>query len=305
MDPASQTPTLPKRSAYGLVVRIVVTGTLIGAAAYLLNWRPVVDVVTSADPVLVSAAFGTYLAAAFVMAERWRRMLQIDRASVPLVTCFRLYLESFLVGLALPSFVGGDAYRGVRVRRRLDTAARVAVNVVAERIIGAIALFGLAAGGLLAYPAGGLSFGTRALIVLATAAAAAVGTAAVVRIRRLGPHIAQARAYLSPASRGASLLALSTTAHVLGATSVYFAALSVGVGLEWSFYVVLLPALWMLSLIPALGGIGPKEGGLILALTGTGVVEQTAVAATAVVLASRLFASALGGASLLAGSEDG
>jgi hypothetical protein len=296
--------TRAKRPLTAVILRVAVTAALVAVAVVAFDWHPIAAALAGADPSWIAAAFAAYLLAAVAMAERWRRMLATDAASLPLLACIRIYLECFLVGLALPSFLGGDAYRAVRARRHVGGTARVAVNVIAERLIGFTALFALGALGIAIYPIAGWSPGARALVVVAVVAAGLVGVAIVRRIDRLAAYVEQARAYLHPPRCGASLLALSTTAHVLGAASVYFTGLAVGIELAFPFYLVLLPGLWLLSLVPALGGIGPKEGGLIVALTGTGVAEETAVAAAALVLASRLFASALGGVSLVVGSKD-
>lgn len=317
MEPSAAPPSFGAR-AWRLLLRLGVTAALVGVAARVFDLRTFGETLLAASPGWIALSCGSYLIAAAFMAVRWRRLLAKDAARLPWWRCFRIYLESFLVGLALPSLLGGDAYRAVRVRRAMPSLTGAAVNVVAERAIGALALLAFGSLGLLLHPVAGLPLGERVLVLLASvlglllalgvlrlARSALQRVAALEAVRgRLRPLLEQALAYLRPWREGGKLLALSTAAHLFGAASAYFCALAVGIEVGFGYFVLLSPALWLLSLVPSLGGIGPKEGGMVLALLQVGVDEPLALTAAALTLTARLAAAALGALSLILAKAD-
>ncbi|QQR88947.1 MAG: flippase-like domain-containing protein [Myxococcales bacterium] len=248
-----------------------------------------------------------------LMAMRWKRLLQIDAISPGLGELVRYYFESGFVGLFIPTIVGGDVYRIVRITRRFPNAVHSSVNVSIERIIGLFCLLGLGVAGFAAFSVYdlrptlryGIVAGGAGLILLVTFLPSPI-------LSRLAKHISrenrfyavilQLKNYASNPRLVVALVLLSVLSHLASMASTYFAAVSLGIALNPLFYMTVLPAVWLLGMVPSFGGVGPREGGLVFVLAHAGVSAQTAAAVAVLTLFVRVLWAGVGAVLLVTGN---
>jgi len=258
---------------------------------------------------LLTVFFG--LAALTFMARRWQLMVRRDGAEASWGLLFVYYLESCFFNLFLPSAIGGDLFRGVQIYGRLGGARQAAVNIFTERLIGVWSVCLLGGVGLPLYRAEQASLVQAILVtytvvlvvsILLVSRAAQGGVNGVLRalhlerlaeIHRLA--LVQFRNYLTAPRLLAELILVSHLMQFTMIISPYCVGFSAHIALELPFYMLAMPIIWIVSLIPALGGTGPREVSFVYLLVAAGANREAAVAAAGLLLASIVARGLLGG----------
>ncbi|MHB8511007.1 MAG: lysylphosphatidylglycerol synthase transmembrane domain-containing protein [Actinomycetota bacterium] len=88
--------------------------------------------------VIIAAAM--YFLALFVSAFRWREYLEALEFHFPYATLFRLYFVGTFFNAFLPSGVGGDAYKALRIGKARGATPRAFSSVFLDRFAGIVGL---------------------------------------------------------------------------------------------------------------------------------------------------------------------
>lgn len=135
-------------SRRGGVLRVVLRLAIgLGVLAFLLLRDPgsLVDAVAEARPGWVLLGLVTFLVGLGVSALRWRAYLQALDLRLPAGTLLRLYVVGTFFNAFLPTGVGGDAYKALRVGKARSRGPEAFASVFLDRFAGvtALALVGL------------------------------------------------------------------------------------------------------------------------------------------------------------------
>jgi uncharacterized membrane protein YbhN (UPF0104 family) len=319
LDPADAPPvSTPKRGALKLLIRIAVGA---GVLAFLLVkadvgklWHTIRD----AQLGYLVAAMGAIFAGLFVSAFRWKAYLDALELPLPYTTLFRLYYVGTFFNAFLPTGIGGDAYKAVRLGRDRDSMAPAFASVFLDRFAGIVgmAAIGLATSAYLI--AGGkrdVSGGFRVPLLALVLSAGIIGAAFVLlaggerllgggrlvkhegiggRVRRAVRQVHAAGRHPEAAARGylygVLFQGLVFTYHVMIARALGIT----GVPLATFASIVVLSSL--ATMIPlSINGLGFREGAYIWALGRYGVGHDQALAFALLVLALLLLVSLAGG----------
>lgn len=202
----------------------------------------------------------------------------------------RAYAEAELCGLLTPGHVGADAWRVRRLTRTGLSTPDAVAEAGLDRLVGAIGLAAFVGFSATALP-------TRMLLGALGLALAAVVVA--VAVGRLKPHLVPRRALPRPRALAYGVLLsagyqLSICLLLLGAISATGNTLG-PLALLGAF-----GASQLAGAVPGPNGASPRDGALVLALTGLGLPWQAAVGAVALkATLAWLPALLLGGVSLL------
>jgi hypothetical protein len=313
MDEAGGPDELTKgpRSPWKLVLKALVTASVVAALYFLVDFRAVAGRLAHASLPLCAAAIACSLVAVAIMAQRWRLIVRNDGADPSFFDLYSCYLESTFFGLFLPSSVGGDLYRGVRIYGQLGGARRAAVNILAERLIGVwgiclLGMGGMIISGIYRTPLGRGLLAPYAAVLVVSALLVSKSAQRVVnsalRWARLGRiadmhdlALEQWQGYLRAPGLLAKLLALTVIQQGVASVSAYFMGSAAGLSLWFPFYLVAMPITWLASLVPALGGMGPREGTFAYLAIAAGADRQGAVAAAGLFLALNVTLGLVGG----------
>jgi uncharacterized membrane protein YczE/uncharacterized membrane protein YbhN (UPF0104 family) len=74
-----------------------------------------------------------------LMALKWRLLLDIGRARLPVASAIRIYYQDRLAGTLLPSHIRGDLFRVDTVAQRTGVVDPVLASIATEKVIGLIA----------------------------------------------------------------------------------------------------------------------------------------------------------------------
>ena len=259
----------------------------------------------------LAVALGVWLVSVVLSAVRWQRVLVALDLQVPLRTLVSHYLASLFVSNFLPSTVGGDVLRVTRLSSLVGETPRSFASVVLERLTGWLVLPVLTLTALAFNPglrhlgrASGLAFSVAVVtLVLLGGVLFAVGHPAVGgRLtstegwRRFtgAVHLGLERFRRRP------MLALEvlTTSFVYQLTvmlAAFCAADALGLGISWTAILAFMPAVAIVQVLPiTIGGLGVREGALVLFLGPLDVSADHAIALGLLVYGINLVVSLLG-----------
>lgn len=283
LDPAAA--GRPKLAKWGLLAGKMLFS--FGLFAFLFTRMPLTDVVgnlKAANPVLLGGAFTLLFLSNVLGAWQWWHLLEAVGIRIP----FRKVLGFYHVGLFfnnfLPANIGGDIARVVHASRYGETRAAAVSTVVLDRLVGTVALAGLAV--VTTVPAiDRFHLGVIYLALLGFLAVSIVMLWGVlhpkvlpaiervlsrVGLRFLEPHLDDlARRFAAYRSRGrlfAGLLAMATLIQVMRVGVHVIVARALGVTLPLTYFFLFVPLLAVIVSLPiSLNGIGVREGaGMVL-----------------------------------------
>jgi len=273
----------------------------------------------------IKSALGLYtwswlLAATTIMVASWPIAALRWRIFVPSVPLRRL-LELTLIGqfysIVLPGQLAGELAKAYRLAKGRAEAEKLAASVVADRIIGMIALL-LVAGLGMAYSSSRLPatvawifvgmtlalticmFITRAAPVYALVTRS-ISRLEGTRLRVLASSLHRAVAawhdFAGTPRRLFASLALGLVFQALGVLMVAMLGANLGIALPLADWAWIVGVMSLAVLLPiTIGGIGLREGALIGCLGFAGVASATAIALSFGIFAVTLFGALAGGA---------
>lgn len=299
MRPPPVTPELeapapaPQRGLLATTLYAGVTASLVWLLLRAVDFQALLSSFVRAETQLLVVAFLLNLAQVLALAARWQLILRRDGVSLPFARLFGIYFESMFFGLFLPSSLGGDIFRGASAVSAYKSTGRAATGVLVERMIG---VWGVCLLALVVLPFVEVSerlqaafFAISSLVAIGSLLLFA-GTSShvlprILRFFRLGRFAeraealaTQSRTYLREPKLFSLLLGLSILQQLVSIVSTYTVGEALGLDLSLGFYVITMPVVWVLAILPALGGLGPREAALFFALTSEGVPPAEAVA---------------------------
>jgi uncharacterized membrane protein YbhN (UPF0104 family) len=261
------------------------------------------------------------IAGVLLSAWRWRRVLDAFDApgSIP-VLASHSFAGQF-VGNVLPSTIGGDVLRVSRASKTTGSSEVAFASVVLERLSGFLALPVLSLAGFALRPS--LLDADRAWIALAIAGASLamlVAILVVVAHPRLAGRFAGADRWtrfvgaihigmdgLRRRPRLAWRVLAASVVYQLSTVAAEMCAVKVmNVSVPLAAILAFAPAVAMVQVLPlSIGGLGVREGMLVLLLGGLGVSAGAAVGVGLVWYAQTLAASLLGAPAFAMGHRFG
>jgi uncharacterized membrane protein YbhN (UPF0104 family) len=242
------------------------------------------------------AALGVWVAVVGLSVLRWHRVLVGIDLDAPVPTLASHTLAALFVSNFLPSTIGGDVLRVVRLSSDNGDAPGSFASVVLERLTGFVVLPVISLVALCLSPPL-LHLGTASQLALALSVVSLVALAVILAATastRLGGrlaghaswprfvgavHLGIERIRRNPGS--AATVMLSSFAYQLGVVAAAFAASrALGITVGWLPLLAFVPVVAIAQVIPiSVGGLGLREGALVLLLgpLGVGAAQATAL----------------------------
>lgn len=304
----------PRRHPLRFVIRIAIGLAVVGVLiARTPDRGELLDAFGQAAPGWVIAAGAALFVGILASAERWNAYLDALEISMPYPTVLRLYFVGTFFNAFLPSGIGGDAYKGVRIGRVVGRYTPGFASVFLDRFAGFVALAAIGlVGALVELIAGEVQrvAATAAVLSAGMAAAAAIvlfggerllGGGRLVKHEGIGGKLRQAVRAIQAAGRhreaaargylfGLVFQVLVLTYHVLLARALGFTGISIA---AMTGVVVVASLATLIPLSP--GGLGFREAAYVWALGVFGIEHAQALAFALLVLAILLATSAVGG----------
>ena len=281
---------------------------------YILHSVDVSSVVTQLNP----ATAWAFVAGVLMLfgqlglcAARWRLLFEPGSPRPGFADSYWAFIEGQFFNQALPSTVGGDAWRIVRLRAIGVSLRAAAASVFMDRASGAVgaAILAIIASAVLWHHGvdarltvpvcclGVAVIGGMAMFV----AILHLGRLPIRRLSRLQNAIAELQGSLVLDRRYLASLGYSVTGHCVCGIALYVVARSIGIDLSPVLIVSVTVAVILILIIPiSLGGWGLREAGFITLLAPLGVNSQDALLISILFGLMTLVSALPGGLSLLA-----
>jgi glycosyltransferase 2 family protein len=265
------------------IIRIVVSATLLAWLGWRMDWRQIGATLTHIRMGYWWAAVGLYLLTQGISSLRWQLLSRPLGFERPLSDYTRFYFIGMFFNLFLPTSVGGDVIRAYLLRTENTGKLNAFLSVLVDRGSGLLVLLCLGLAGIWASPVPLPAHLRNAVfVVTAVAFAAMAGAAILSKVSKRLERVQRLMDGLSVYARKPALLASTTGVSLLvqaaNVAVVYLAGLALGLDVPPGYYVVAVPMVTLLTLVPiTLNGLGIREGGMIVFLAPVGVEAAQAV----------------------------
>ncbi len=267
----------------------------------------------------MSGTIGVALLAVVLSTVRWQQMLHALELPSGLPALLSHTLAGLFVSNFLPTTVGGDVVRATRLSANNGHRKVSAASVVLERLTGFVSLPLIALVALIIDPAL-LRLGTASHIALALTLgplAAVLLFLAVAADPRLGArlggsrwlglamtvHLGLVRLRRHPAS-AIAVMAAALAYQLTIVLTAWMAAHALGISVGWTAMMAFMPVVAIAQAVPlSIGGLGLREGALVVLLGPLGVAASHAVALGLVLYGINMVVSLLGAPAFLVGSR--
>lgn len=267
----------------------------------------VLTAVRDTGVVSLAAAVVIFVAMIFLTSIRWGLILGHGTGTLKL---FRLQMLGTFFNTFLPGLIGGDAIKIYYMHKKAGIGTEAVASVFMDRYIGYAALMLL---GLLSYPFGfGHFSGTWiAWMLPAMVMAFTLGSIMVFGLEFgkkqfdfLSKVYGYFRSYRSRRGIMAKALSIGITVHFLSAILVFTLAMGMGDDIPLLALMVFIPIISTLAALPiSVGGIGIREGAMILLLGTLGVEADRATALSFLWYFSMVAGGALGATEYIRGKD--
>ena len=278
--------TAPAHPYRAFAIRAGLGVAVVAVLLWRYDARPIFRILSRERPAYFAAVVVIYLAGQAMCAYRW----QLLAALLKVHGRYREFLAYTFVGmftnLFVPGLLAGDAARSVYLGRRYGRMGEAIASVVADRIVGLVGLFWLAA-----FTAIFLNFApipssviTPTIAVGAIAFAGFLAAPLVARLIHLMPRpVRRAGGIVAPYLHHPLTLipaiALSIALQVTLAVGQYILAAGLGLTAPLSLFVLCVPIANVFASLPlTLNGLGIRESAYLLLFGMAGMRKEDAIA---------------------------
>jgi len=310
------------RSRLILVLRMAVSAAMLAVLISRVPREELSNLWRDWDPARITwllTALGLTAGSVLLAALRWRQVLKALGLRVRTHRLLSLHLAGLFVSNFLPSTIGGDVLRVRRLSRQTDDPPAAFASVIIERLTGWLVLPMLTITGLLVNPSllrlGAASstalilVGTTLLLVLAVVYIAEhdrvgrrlQGSSGAIRRQLAAVHLGLSHLRDHPRDlRRLVGIGISYQTTLVVATAM--AGRAVGIDLGPTAWLAFAPAVLIAQVFPlSVGGLGIREGALVLFLGPLGVTNAEAIALGLLIYAINLLVSLAGAPSFAMG----
>jgi glycosyltransferase 2 family protein len=311
---------IPTRGQFSFLVKLVVTGALLGYLASRLNWRDLATHLATVDGVYFAAAFVLIAAPIVLTTLRWQLLLRAQRINLPFRSAVSYDMVALFFNAFLPGSTGGDAARVVYAISRFPSEkTRIIASIFVDRGIGLLVLlsFGYLALALQPDILGSVGFLRPLTLYLPPflVACFAIGAALFLMpsaglpirwraalVKRSGDGIpGMLVAYLREQRKRPLALvaafAISAVSYLANFLSCYLLALAIGLPITYTQVILIIAVLYTAISVPiSISGHGVREVVLVGLFTAMAIgTVEAAIAYSVLLYLVQLLWSLVGG----------
>lgn len=257
-----------------LILKILITIAILYVIARNIDLASVLNVVRTMQPKYLLLALLMQLLSAAIASYRWYLIMQRLNFNQGPLFFLKSYLKGSFFNQALPGGIGGDAYRVLECSKLQTSRKPAFYGVLLDRILGLIGILLLNLIANITNP----DLLPAPIFHLLNAIALA-GIASVIVFAMLGKidrfadykftrHLHEIsadlrRVYHEPKAIGLHSV-ISVLIHFVSMLAVYYIGIGVGLNYGLLTFLVLVPPVMLLTIVPvSLAGWGVREGGMI------------------------------------------
>ncbi len=279
-----------------------------------IDLQVLINDIRSTDKRLLAAGFLTLFFVYFLGFLRWQMLLKTVGINIPIKKIISSFSGGIFFSIFLPSTIGGDLVRTADLVEHTKKAKEVIATVFLDRLSGYMGLV------LVILPALLLGRGLILDRVVFTSVSVIISLLVVVLLVLFNNNLySKITKFLGSPGSGKIKetiknmhqeihvfrnhkrmiilnLLISFFIQIVGPISVYFIALSLGIKINFIYFLIFLPIIGAITLLPvAIGGLGLREGLFVVYFAKAGVVKQLALAMSLLSFSFVVFYGAIGG----------
>jgi uncharacterized membrane protein YbhN (UPF0104 family) len=273
----------------GILLRVAATTGLMAYAVRDVDWAAFRRLLAAANWAWWLGALATTLAVQVIAGIRWAALARPLGFDFPRRFFVRRFFEGMFFSLCLPSSIGGDVVKAIRIGQTTPLRLLAGCSVLADRLTGLAALGVLVGTAVIArqFALGmAATMGVFAGLLVAALTGFRIVLSLLDRFHDLLPEgsagrafVAQLLPYRARPSLVMAAVGWSFVVQIGGAFAVALVARAVGVAQPVGTWFTVVPLVALLMVLPiSIGGFGVRENSLEYLLRGYGVPTDTGVA---------------------------
>ena len=295
-------------------VRMSISVGLLSYLLWIIEWDQAIKTLEQANKLLLLTAPFCLLTGYVISSSRWLLVLADSKVNFSFKQAYKGYLFGAFYSLFLPGVMGGDAVRIALCSKTTGGDLGTAVtSVMVERTAGVFALLSFLFFVCLLFPeslASAVPIKSTSIVIMLVAIMVTAMTVLVlgrrVLVMRHGQKSTRGistfihsgiRALVSLRGRTLGLvLLLSALFQATDIIATFLLARAIGLTLSLKVFFAVLPLVYLATVIPiSLGGLGVREGTLVLLLAHFNVRSLDAVTLSFLIYLNRVVIGGLGG----------
>jgi len=270
--------------------------------------------IKSADRALLCVGFAFFILSYVMSFWRWKILLEAVNIFIPLKKLISCFCGGVFFSIFLPSTIGGDLVRTADLVSHTRKAKEVIASVFLDRLSGYI---GMALVIIPAFLLGGSLVSDRVVLISVSAIVLILllvllllfnsfiyekisGFLSVPGAGRIREAIKdmhrEIHVFRNHKKMIAGNIAISFAIQLIFPVSIYFIGLSLGVKINIFYYLIFVPIINAITLLPiSMGGLGLREGLYVFYFAKAGVIKQLALAVSILSFSFVVFYGAIGG----------
>jgi glycosyltransferase 2 family protein len=281
------------------ILKIAVSFVLLAIILFKVDKKQLIHNISMMNPWFIPVIVGLIVLNYFVSSVRWKKLLiHSDTSHISIKYLTSLYFIGSFFNNFLPTSVGGDVYKVVRLGKKLGSTTDAFTATFMERFTGVVALVCISSGALIK-----LLGIWGVLIFLAVLASIPVGYIALGIISKKIKKLQKIYDSISVYRKTPKVLLIAfLTSFVVQLCSIfaqYFVFASVGAHLSPFYAMFIFPIIILAGFfIPSLNGVGVQDALYIqlIAQPTPGITADLALSASVLFHLLRLGVSLIGGA---------
>jgi uncharacterized protein (TIRG00374 family) len=301
-----------------LTIRLVVSAVVLAALFTQVSFQDVTNNLRRVSLAFVVFAWCFYALSQWISAYRWQLLLRARDVEVPLSELFSFYMIGMFVNNFMPGSIGGDVVKSYYLYKRTHKLQISVISVFLERFTGLLGLCLLALATLVV----GYQYLRSAMVVASVCGSAAFLLLMVlvlwqlpnivVRIpvltkfvpNRLSASAAELydalASYRNHIPTVLAAIAISTVLQLMLASYFSIASVAMGIPINLIYFLLFLPAVTLVSLIPlSLGGLGIREASMAVLFGAAGISAADVIAVSLTIHIINTLLSLWGGVLML------
>jgi glycosyltransferase 2 family protein len=283
------------RAWFVFVIKLTAGIALVAFLLWHYGLRSIFQLIRRERPVLFLATVALYVAGQGMSAFRWQILAGLNGLPGPYSEYLAYYFIGMFTNVFVPGLVGGDALRALYLGRRHQRIGQAFASVMADRGIGLLALFWLAAVAALCttrmrLPTSvlGVTLAAGAISLLAYLAAPLLANW-VARMNRFNRLLAPLIPYLCRPIALTPAIALSALLQLSLAACQYLLGIGLGLDITLATFVLIVPITNVIASLPiTINGLGMREASYLVLLGMAGVSKEQAIALSILYFAATL-----------------
>jgi len=287
-QPPASSPQPPARKVHpvlGFALRAGAGVLIVTLLLWHYDMRPVLHQLARERPAFFLSVVGIYVALQVMSAWRWSLLGAILKIPAPFMDYLKYAFIGMFTNVFVPGLVGGDALRAVYLGRRHQRLADAIASVAADRIVGLVGLFWMAA-----VAAAALSVKLPRTVTLPTIAVGVMSLAGFVALPLIGKFAARMQAriaavaatiapYLNRPLALMPAIGLSIALQLGLAMCLWILACGLGLSAPWTLFVLCVPIANVFTSLPVtFNGLGVRETAYLMLFGMAGMAKADAIA---------------------------